>query len=132
MRIRTGECREFIDVTGSVAESIPDGFSGAVLIHVPHTTAGVTLNEGFDPDVVTDITCLLQRLVPHGMQQLHSEGNSDAHALASLIGTSVLLPVTDGSPSLGRWQRIFFCEFDGPRTREIGITLLPGVAQHVP
>lgn len=132
MRIRTGERRELIDITGLVAGFIPDDFSGAVLVHVPHTTAGVTVNEGFDPDVVTDIAGLLQQLVPHGMKQLHSEGNSDAHALATLIGTSILLPVKGGSPSLGRWQRIFFCEFDGPRTREIGLTLLPGISHHAP
>jgi len=126
MRVKTAEHRELIDITGRVEELLPEGFSGAVMLYTPHTTAAVTVNEGFDPDVVTDVSKMFDRLVPSDMPQLHAEGNSDAHTLSTLIGVSVLLPVCDGALSLGRWQRIFFCEFDGPRSREVSLTYLSG------
>ena len=93
--------------------------SGAVLLHVPHTTAAVTVNEGFDPDVAADVQAVLTRLVPRDDGYAHMEGNSDSHVKAILVGSTQLLPVREGAPVLGRWQRVFFCEFDGPRSREL-------------
>jgi len=92
---------------------------GAVLLHVPHTTAAVTINEGYDPDVAADVVADLNRRVPRDAGYAHAEGNSDSHIKAILVGSSQLVPVEAGKPALGRWQRIFFCEFDGPRSREV-------------
>jgi len=100
--------------------------SGALLVYVPHTTAGVCVNEGADPDVAGDLGRFLDRLVPWESDYRHSEGNAAAHLKASLVGTSVTIPVQDSKLSLGRWQEIFFCEFDGPRTRTVELRFLPG------
>ena len=117
-----------VDITGAVAEAVTalsvDG--GAVLVHVPHTTAAVTINEGYDPDVTADVVADLARRVPRDAGYAHAEGNSDSHIKAILVGSSQLVPVEGGRPALGRWQRIFFCEFDGPRSREVWISPLPG------
>jgi secondary thiamine-phosphate synthase enzyme len=104
-------------VSAAVAElAVTDG---AVLLHVPHTTAAVTINEGFDPDVAADVLDVLARLVPRDDGYAHLEGNSDSHAKSIMVGCSQLLGVAGGAPVLGRWQRIFFCEFDGPRQRQL-------------
>ena len=119
---------EFIDVTGRVQEAVAEcGLGeGAVMVFVPHTTAGITINENADPSVVDDLLDNLQRLVPEHGNYRHSEGNSDAHCKASLMGSSVLVPVKSGKLVLGTWQGIYFCEFDGPRSRKFQVAGLAG------
>ncbi len=97
---------------------------GAVTVFVPHTTAGVTINEGADPDVASDLERIFDRLVPWVGDYAHAEGNTAAHAKATLAGSSVRVPVVNGRLRLGQWQEIFFCEFDGPRRRQVWV--LPG------
>ena len=94
---------------------------GSITVFVPHTTAGVTINEQADPDVAADLGAALARLVPEQDAYRHGEGNSDAHIKASLMGAAVPVLVRDGRLQLGTWQGIFFCEFDGPRAREIWV-----------
>ncbi len=114
----TGE-QQFIEITADVRRmvegtGIRDGFA---IVYVPHTTAGVTINENGDPDVVTDILMSFNKNFPVVDEYLHFEGNSHAHIKAALMGSSCLIPLEDGRLQLGRWQGIFFCEFDGPRRR---------------
>jgi secondary thiamine-phosphate synthase enzyme len=111
-------------VQRAVGESDPT-FSGMVNVFVPHTTAGVTINEGADPSVTRDIVEGLTRFVPREAGYRHSEGNSDAHIKASLIGSHVAVPAQEGRLRLGTWQSIYLAEFDGPRTRRVWIVLLP-------
>ena len=120
---------ELVDVTAPRSTRLRGARrrGGAVLLHVPHTTAAVTVNEGYDPDVAGDLLRRLELLAPHwedtaGGRDRHGEGNSDSHLKAALVGTSTLLPVVDGELALGRWQRVFFCEFDGPRRRELWVS----------
>src|SRR3954469_21452508 len=117
IEIRTDRRDQLVDVTDRVAEVVArlDPLPAAVLLHVPHTTAGVTINEGYDPAVADDVLGVLAGLVPHEGGYRHMEGNSDSHVKAIATGCSQLVPVEGGAPALGRWQRIFFCEFDGPR-----------------
>jgi secondary thiamine-phosphate synthase enzyme len=112
---------QMVDVTAQVAsELVARGVkTGVCYIYVPHTTAGVTINENADPDVVTDILNGLERLVPLKGNYRHAEGNSDAHIKASLMGFTVSVPIIDGRLALGTWQGIYFCEFDGPRRRKM-------------
>lgn len=119
--VPTGTRTQMVDVTDQVAGEIDrSGIkSGVCYVYVPHTTAGVTINENADPDVVTDILAGLERMVPYKANYRHSEGNSDAHIKASLLGFSVMVPVVDGRLALGTWQGIYFCEFDGPRQRKM-------------
>jgi secondary thiamine-phosphate synthase enzyme len=128
LTLRTERREEMVDITAEIAQAVTalgiDG--GAVLLHVPHTTAAVTINEGYDPDVASDVVADLSRRVPRDAGYAHAEGNSDSHIKAILVGGSQLVPVEDGRPALGRWQRIFFCEFDGPRSRELWISPLSG------
>jgi secondary thiamine-phosphate synthase enzyme len=121
LSLSTDRREQFVDVTGMVADAVRSlGVDeGAVIVHVPHTTAAVTINEGFDPDVASDVLQVLRRLVPHEGAYAHAEGNSDSHVKAIMVGSTQLVPVSAGSPVLGRWQRIFFCEFDGPRQRQL-------------
>ena len=95
---------------------------GAVTVFVPHTTAGVTINENADPDVVSDMIAALERMVPWEAGYAHGEGNAAAHVKASLMGSSVRVLVEDGALQLGTWQGIYFCEFDGPRQRQVWIS----------
>lgn len=95
--------------------------NGVCLLFVPHTTAGITLNENTDPDVVTDLLRLLDRMAPRQGNYRHAEGNSDAHLKASLLGFSCSVPIIEGRLALGTWQGIYLCEFDGPRLRRIKI-----------
>ena len=124
--IKTDRREQMVDITDELAQAVRDlGIeAGAVLVHVPHTTAAVTVNEGYDPDVATDVLRHLAGAVPRDAGYAHGEGNSDAHIKAVQVGTSQLLPVAGGRPALGRWQRVFFCEFDGPRSREVWLTPL--------
>ena len=118
---------QLIDVTAAVAKMVRDSGvgSGFCYVYVPHTTAGVIVNEHADPDVATDIEAALDRLVPHDAGYRHAEGNSDSHIKASLVGTSAQVFIAEGRLDLGRWQGIFFCEFDGPRQRTLRIKIVP-------
>jgi len=103
------------------------GFADGVLaLYCPHTTAALTVNEGADPDVARDVTATLRALVPERGDYRHAEGNSDAHVKCSLVGQGLFVIVEDGRVRLGTWQRIFFCEFDGPRSRSFWAQWLPG------
>jgi secondary thiamine-phosphate synthase enzyme len=120
--VRTTRPRELVDVTDAVARAVVElGLrEGAVLVASPHTTAGVTVNEGYDPEVAGDLVRRLERLAPReGQDDRHDEGNSDAHLAVALVGTSVVLPIASDGLVLGRWQRIFLLEWDGPRARRL-------------
>ena len=125
IEIRTQGREELIDVTEQVHRTISEAGStnGVITLFVPHTTAAVTLNENWDPDVQRDVLDWLRRLVPRDGLFRHGEGNSDAHIKASLFGPSVQLMLVDGRLRLGRWQGIYFCEFDGPRLRHLEIAV---------
>ena len=115
----------FIDITGQVRKIVAAGNvqNGLCQIFVPHTTAGVTINENADPDVVTDMLAALGKMVPD-LPYRHSEGNSPAHVKSSLVGCSIMVPISEGRLCLGTWQGIYFCEFDGPRTRKVWVQLV--------
>jgi secondary thiamine-phosphate synthase enzyme len=121
LSLQTGSGTDFINITDYVRAVVHElGLrEGAVTIFVPHTTAGITINENADPDVVRDLTTTLDRLVPWRGDYHHGEGNSAAHIKASLMGSSVRVLVSDGRLQLGTWQGVYFCEFDGPRQREV-------------
>jgi secondary thiamine-phosphate synthase enzyme len=123
--VRTDERVAFVDISRDVASLVRDAGDGAVLVYVPHTTAGVTVNEDADPSVRADLAMALDRLVPGDLPFTHLEGNSDAHTKASIMGSSVLVPVVQGSLQLGTWQGIYFAEFDGPRRRRVLVSFLP-------
>lgn len=99
--------------------------SGVCYVYVPHTTAGVVINEGDDRDVVRDIEATLDRLVPESRTYHHAEGNADSHIKAALTGSTVTVFIENGKLALGRWQTVFFCEFDGPRRREARVKIVP-------
>lgn len=120
--IATRKRCELVDVTAEVKELVAKSGvrEGLCVVFCPHTTAGITVNENSDPDVQSDFLMALERAVPNtGFN--HSEGNSDAHTKASLVGSSATLIVADGKLQLGRWQAIYLCEFDGPRRRLIWV-----------
>ena len=127
LEIQTHGREEMIDITESVNEIIrhSPSDSGYVICFVPHTTAGITINENADPDVRTDVLSVLRERFPQSDRYAHREGNSDAHIKASLIGFTVQALFEDRSIVLGRWQGIFFCEFDGPRNRQLIVKLVP-------
>jgi secondary thiamine-phosphate synthase enzyme len=100
---------------------------GLLLVHIPHTTAAVTINENGDPDVPRDLIMRLAKIASDPDYR-HGEGNSDAHLKSSLLGCQVLVPLENGRLRLGRWQSVWFCEFDGPRRRQVWVTRLPGAA----
>jgi len=114
-----------IDITSSIQKEVSrSGIKeGVCVVYVPHTTAGITINEGADPSVCHDIVTKLSDLVPSDAGYSHIEGNSDSHIKASLMGSSVSVILEDGRLVLGTWQRIFFCEFDGPRSRKVLIKI---------
>jgi len=121
--ISTRNRSEMIDITSTVKEHMQKAGlqEGVCYIYVPHTTAGITINEGADPSVVTDIQAMLNTLVPWEGPYHHVEGNAAAHIKSSVVGSSVTVLVESGRLKLGTWQAIFFCEFDGPRTRKVHI-----------
>jgi secondary thiamine-phosphate synthase enzyme len=126
LTLETTRESEFVDITSDIKSIIAKRrvAEGLCIVYVPHTTAGVTINESADPTVKRDILKSLERLVPlHGDYQ-HSEGNSAAHIKSSLIGSSVNVLVSDLKPLLGTWQGIFFCEFDGPRSRRVLVQVI--------
>ncbi len=100
--------------------------NGLLHAYVPHTTAGICINEGADPDVAADLAQVLERLAPWKGSYRHAEGNAAAHVKSVLVGSSITVPVRGGSLLLGQWQEIFFCEFDGPRSRTVMLSFLPG------
>jgi len=118
---------EAIDITGEAQEACHRwGGTGALLVYCPHTTAGVAVNEHADPDVMRDVMETLARAVPHAGPYAHAEGNSDAHIKSVLTGNQVAVPVRAGRLLLGRWQGVFFLEFDGPRHRALWLHFLHG------
>jgi len=126
--VTTSRRTEFIDITPEVKKILDQcGLKdGLISVFVPHTTAGVTINEGADPSVREDLLNSLNQLIPFKGAYQHAEGNSPAHIKASLMGSSVTVLVEQGRLVLGTWQAIFFCEFDGPRSRKILIRALAG------
>ncbi|OQX52760.1 MAG: hypothetical protein B5M53_07835 [Candidatus Cloacimonas sp. 4484_209] len=124
--VRTKKRIEFIDITGKVRNIVKESGvkSGLCWIYVPHTTAGVTINENADPSVVMDIQEMLSKLVPYGSHYKHLEGNADAHIKSTLTGVNTCCFIEDEELVLGTWQGIFFCEYDGPRTREVLVKII--------
>ncbi len=124
--IKSGKRTELIDITkiieGFVSKS--SNTAGICLIYSPHTTTGIIINEAYDPDVAFDINYFLDNLAPKNYNYRHSEGNSDAHIKSSIIGNSRVIPYSNNKLNLGRWEGIFLCEFDGPRQRNINLTLV--------
>ncbi len=127
LNIKTNQKEEFLDVTSAIRETVKSvGIkSGICMIYVPHTTAGITINENADPSVKKDILMTLKKSVPDSYPYTHAEGNSPAHVKASLIGPSVGILIENSSLVLGRWQGVFFCEFDGPRNRQFYVKIIP-------
>jgi len=124
--LKTRVREELIDITRPVADAVAGSgvTEGAALVYCPHTTAGITVNEHADPSVAVDIVGWLKDACPHDRRWRHLEGNADAHVKATLVGSSVLLPVREGRLDLGTWQGVFFCEFDGPRSRHFDVQML--------
>jgi secondary thiamine-phosphate synthase enzyme len=125
INVKTGTRSELVDITSPVQKEVSkSGISeGVCTVYVPHTTAGVTINEGADPDVCQDTLSKLSEMVPAHAGYRHTEGNSDSHIKASLMGSSVSVIVENGRLVLGTWQKIFFCEFDGPRSRKVYVKI---------
>jgi secondary thiamine-phosphate synthase enzyme len=126
LKVISKKRNEMIDITNDVQslidkENIKDGF---VIVYIPHTTAGITINEGADPSVQRDIIETLNRIIPESGNYLHSEGNSDAHIKASIIGSSVIVLIENSRLVLGTWQHIFFYEGDGPRSRKVYLEII--------
>jgi secondary thiamine-phosphate synthase enzyme len=119
--VKTSAQTEMVDVTSQVqSELTKSGIKdGRLILYVPHTTAAITINEGADPAVKADILMVLNQIVPWEANYRHMEGNSPAHVKASLIGSAETVIVSGGRLVLGTWQRVFFCEFDGPRNRKL-------------
>jgi secondary thiamine-phosphate synthase enzyme len=126
-QVKTRERDQFVEITDEVGQAVARSTvrSGAVLVYVPHTTAGVTINENADPDVVHDMLLTLKRLVPRDAAGYrHAEGNSDSHVKASMMGSSCRVLIDEGKLVLGTWQGIYLCEFDGPRTRNVHVQIV--------
>src|SRR6516165_6178335 len=120
--VRTRQREQFVEITDEIKSALSRSRvqSGAVVVYVPHTTAGITINENADPDVVHDMLLTLKRLVPKDAAGYrHAEGNSDSHVKASMMGSSCQVFIEQGRMVLGTWQGIYLCEFDGPRTRSV-------------
>jgi secondary thiamine-phosphate synthase enzyme len=130
LRVKTSRRTEWVNITSDVTRLVSDSgiSSGICQIYVPHTTAGVTINEGYDPDVASDMEAAFDRMVPRNAGYAHAEGNSDSHIKSTLVGSSQSVWIESSRLRLGRWQAIFFCEFDGPRSREIHVKIVPDPA----
>ncbi|NOY38885.1 MAG: YjbQ family protein [Nitrospirae bacterium] len=126
VNVKTGARVEFIDITSEIEGLVEESGvqEGVCYLYVPHTTAGITVNEGADPSVRRDIIHTLQKLVPRDAGYAHLEGNSDAHIKSSLVGASTFVLIEQGRLQLGTWQSIFFCEFDGPRHRRVAVRIM--------
>jgi secondary thiamine-phosphate synthase enzyme len=127
LSVRTTRRTEMQDVTDQIAAAVRQSGNaeGVCYLYVPHTTAGLTINEGYDPAVAQDIAAAFDRLVPVIANSAHAEGNSDSHIKTALVGSSQTVWIVSGELALGRWQRIFFAEFDGPRSRELRVKIVP-------
>jgi secondary thiamine-phosphate synthase enzyme len=127
IEVKTSRRTELVNVTREVEALVAESgcTSGSCQLYVPHTTAGVIINEGDDPAVARDIETTLDRLIPPAGDYRHAEGNSDSHIKSAVAGVSETVWIEDGRLALGRWQAIFFCEFDGPRRRELRIKIVP-------
>ncbi|SRR6266571_383005 len=125
--VKTDRRTQLLDVTAQVQKAVLATriTRGICYLYVPHTTAAITINECADPDLAGDIEGAMDRLVPATGPYRHSEGNSDSHVKSALIGTSQIVFVVDGKLALGRWQGVFFCEFDGPRERRLLVKVVP-------
>lgn len=130
LSLRTSRRTELKNVTEEIEKIVRESgcASGVCHLYVPHTTASVMINEGYDPDVARDMEVAFDRLVPHNGDYRHAEGNSDSHIKTALVGSSETIWIEDGKLLLGRWQMIFFAEFDGPRKRELLVKIVPDVA----
>lgn len=130
LSLRTSRRTELKNVTEEIEKIVRESgcASGVCHLYVPHTTAAVMINEGYDPDVARDMEVAFDRLVPHNGDYRHAEGNSDSHIKTALVGSSETIWIEDGKLLLGRWQVIFFAEFDGPRRRELLVKIVPDVA----
>ncbi|OKY76327.1 MAG: hypothetical protein BM485_03540 [Desulfobulbaceae bacterium DB1] len=119
--VGTSDFMELVDITPGIAKALAESkvTDGVCYLYNPHTTAGLTINEGADPAVQADIVTALKKMIPFDLQYRHLEGNSPSHVLASLFGSSLTVFIDSGRLQLGTWQKIFFCEFDGPRTRKV-------------
>jgi secondary thiamine-phosphate synthase enzyme len=125
LSVKTSSRTELIDITSKVAKLVKEsGVSeGLCMLYVPHTTAAVTINESADPSVKGDILMVLNQIIPWDADYRHMEGNSPAHVKSTLVGASELVAIENGALALGTWQGIFFCEFDGPRTRKVHVRI---------
>ena len=125
INIRTHERTELINITSQVSRVVASSGikEGLCTVYVPHTTAGITINEAADSSVVRDILMEINKIVPFEDGYRHMEGNSAAHLKSTLVGVSCQIPVSNGSLALGTWQGIFFCEFDGPRSRKATVSV---------
>lgn len=124
--MQTGQTSELVDITPEVEKAILSSKvkDGICVIYIPHTTAGVCINENADPSVKNDIKDTLNRLIPRSGSYSHLEGNADAHIKSSIIGSSRIVLIESGRPLLGTWQGIYLCEFDGPRRRKVILKIL--------
>ena len=128
LSVKTSSRTELIDITSKIAKLVKESgvTEGLCMLYVPHTTAAVTINESADPSVQGDILMILNQIIPWDADYKHMEGNSPAHVKSTLVGASELVAIENGALTLGTWQGIFFCEFDGPRTRKVHVRIIEG------
>lgn len=128
LSVRTTRRSQLVEITEAVADAVARSGvgDGLCVVYVPHTTAAVCINENADPDVCADVEAFLARLIPEKAGFAHAEGNSASHVKSILTGPSVTLIVENGRPMLGRWQGVYLCEWDGPRTREVWLKIVGG------
>jgi len=126
LRVKSNRRNEMIDITSDISNIVKDEKvgNGQLIVYVPHTTAGITINEGADPSVQRDIIKTLEQMVPENAGYQHMEGNSDAHIKASLLGSSITVLIENNKLVLGTWQHIFFYEGDGPRNRKVIVDVI--------
>jgi len=126
LRIKTARRTQFVDITREVEHAVRDSGvqQGLCYVYVPHTTAGVAINEHADPDVASDVEGIFDALIPHQGPYRHTEGNTDSHMKAILTGTSQTIFIESGKLALGTWQGVFLCEFDGPRQRNVFVKIV--------
>ena len=125
LSVKTSSRTELIDITSKIAKLVKESnvTEGLCMLYVPHTTGAVTINESADPSVRSDILMVLNQIIPWDADYKHMEGNSAAHVKSTLVGASELVAIENGALTLGTWQGIFFCEFDGPRTRKVHVRI---------
>ena len=126
--VKTRAKTELIDITSEIEQAVHSSgiIEGLCMLYVPHTTAAITINESADPNVKADIMMILNKIVPWEAGYRHLEGNSPAHVKSTIVGPSEMIAIENSQLLLGTWQGIFFCEFDGPRTRKVNVRFLQG------